>query len=480
MTDLSDARLAKVPVNFGAFSFAFASLEAFAVAFEMIIVVLSSIIGGAAYHLFYYHTVYSNSFEGFLGIGVLAAILHMFVAKSQGLYHAQVLAGLDRRWSSLLGGWLLVVLLMTLIIFLLKVGSGVSRGSVMSFGLIGGLGLVAGRMLLQAPLQRAIDRGMLATRRAVVVGMADELSRVRQSSLLCDFGLSEVRRIQLTGQAHDAGDRTAVESAIRAARECGADEIILAMPWQQEPRIQFVCDQLRASPLPVRLLPDRTAERFLALRMVVSGPIPTLEMQRSPLTSLERAGKRLFDIVASSGLLVLFAPLLIGTAIAIKLDSKGPVLFRQRSNGFDGRPFTILKFRSMHVLEDGDVIMQARPNDARLTGIGATLRRRSIDELPQLINVLRGDMSLVGPRPHALAHDDKYSKLIASYAQRQHVKPGITGLAQVQGLRGATPAIEDMQLRVAHDLIYIKSWSFVLDLRILLRTVGAVLRHKGV
>ncbi|MFN5713710.1 MAG: undecaprenyl-phosphate glucose phosphotransferase, partial [Bradyrhizobium sp.] len=194
MTDLSDARLAKVPVNFGAFSFAFASLEAFAVAFEMIIVVLSSIIGGAAYHLFYYHTVYSNSFEGFLGIGVLAAILHMFVAKSQGLYHAQVLAGLDRRWSSLLGGWLLVVLLMTLIIFLLKVGSGVSRGSVMSFGLIGGLGLVAGRMLLQAPLQRAIDRGMLATRRAVVVGMADELSRVRQSSLLCDFGLSEVRR----------------------------------------------------------------------------------------------------------------------------------------------------------------------------------------------------------------------------------------------------------------------------------------------
>ena len=130
MADLSDARIAKVPVSFGAFSFAFASLEAFAVVFEMIIVVLSSIIGGAAYHLFYYHTVYSNSFEGFLGIGVLAAILHMFVAKSQGLYNAQVLAGLDRRWSSLLGGWLLVVLLMTLIIFLLKVGSGVSRGSV--------------------------------------------------------------------------------------------------------------------------------------------------------------------------------------------------------------------------------------------------------------------------------------------------------------------------------------------------------------
>jgi len=252
------------------------------------------------------------------------------------------------------------------------------------------------------------------------------------------------------------------------------------MPWQQEPRIQFVCDQLRASPLPVRLLPDRTAERFLALRMVATGPIPTLEMQRSPLTSLERAGKRLFDIVASSGLLVLFAPLLIGTAIAIKLDSRGPVLFRQRRNGFDGKQFTILKFRSMHVLEDGDIITQARPNDPRLTGIGATLRRRSIDELPQLVNVLRGDMSLVGPRPHALAHDDKYSKLIASYAERQHVKPGITGLAQVQGLRGATPAIEDMQLRVAHDLIYIKSWSFVLDLRILLRTIGAVLRHKGI
>jgi len=480
MADLSDAQLGKAPAHFGAFTFAFASLEGFAVAAEMIVVVLSSIVGGAAYHLFYYHTVYSNSFEGFLGIGVLAAILFMFVAKSQGLYNAQVLAGLDRRWSSVLGGWLLVVLLMTLIIFLLKVGAGVSRGSVMSFGLIGGVGLVTGRMLLQAPLRRAIERGMLAARRAVVVGTADELSRVRLSSLLRDFGLSEIRQVQLAEPSDDQDDRAAVASAIRAARECGADEIVLALPWQQEPRIQSVSDQLRASPLPVRLLPDRTAERFLALRMVATGPIPTLEMQRSPLTALERAGKRLFDIVAAAGLLVLFTPLLIGTAIAIKLDSRGPLLFRQRRNGFDGRPFHILKFRSMHVLEDGDVIVQACPNDPRLTGIGAALRRRSIDELPQLVNVLRGDMSLVGPRPHALAHDDKYSKLIASYAQRQHVKPGITGLAQVHGLRGATPAIEDMELRVAHDLAYIKSWSFMLDLRILLRTVGEVLRHTDI
>ena len=479
MTDLSESRLAKAPVNVGA-SFSVASLELFASAFESVIVVLSSIVGGSAYHLFFYHTVHSNNLDGFLGIGVLGAVLYMFVAKSQGLYEIPVLAGVDRRWSSLLGGWLLVVLLMTLIIFLLKVGTGVSRGSVISFGLIGGVALVAGRMLLQAPLQRAIDRGMLATRRAILVGTADELSRLRQSDLLRDFGLSEARRVQLAGPSDDEGDRAATAQAIGAARECAADEIILAMPWQHEPRIQLVCDQLRASPLPVRLLPDRTAERFLSLRMVATGPLPTLEMQRSPLTALERAGKRLFDIVAASGLLVLFAPLLIGTAIAIKLDSRGPVLFRQRRNGFDGKQFYILKFRSMHVLEDGDTIVQARPNDPRLTGIGATLRRRSIDELPQLMNVLRGDMSLVGPRPHALAHDDKYTKLIASYAQRQHVKPGITGLAQVKGLRGATPAIEDMQLRLAHDLVYIKSWSFMLDLRILLRTVGEVIRHKGV
>jgi undecaprenyl-phosphate galactose phosphotransferase/putative colanic acid biosynthesis UDP-glucose lipid carrier transferase len=160
------------------------------------------------------------------------------------------------------------------------------------------------------------------------------------------------------------------------------------------------------------------------------------------------------------------------------MDSAGPVLFRQRRRGFNGRVFTIYKFRTMHVLEDGDVIVPAARDDVRTTRIGRALRRTSIDELPQLLNVLKGEMSLVGPRPHAVAHDDGFGKLIGNYAYRQHVKPGITGWAQVNGFRGGTPQIELMQQRIALDLWYIKHWSIWLDIRIALLTCSELLRRQ--
>ena len=157
-------------------------------------------------------------------------------------------------------------------------------------------------------------------------------------------------------------------------------------------------------------------------------------------------------------------------AVAIKLDGPGPVIFRQRRNGFNGRPFVIYKFRTMNVLEDGPVVRQATKRDARVTGIGRVLRQSSIDELPQLFNVLKGDMSLVGPRPHAVAHDDEYGALIANYAFRHHVKPGLTGLAQVNGCRGQTLHLDQMKKRIDFDLWYIDNWSLFLDLKILART----------
>jgi exopolysaccharide biosynthesis polyprenyl glycosylphosphotransferase len=177
-----------------------------------------------------------------------------------------------------------------------------------------------------------------------------------------------------------------------------------------------------------------------------------------------------FDVVGSTGLLLLLSPLLLLVSAAIKLESRGPVIFRQHRKGFNGRPFTIYKFRTMTVCENGASIRQAQANDSRVTPLGALLRSTSIDELPQLINVLRGEMSLVGPRPHAVAHDDEYSKLIANYAFRHHVKPGITGLAQVKGFRGETARLELMERRVDEDLWYINNWSMWLDLWILIRT----------
>ena len=196
----------------------------------------------------------------------------------------------------------------------------------------------------------------------------------------------------------------------------------------------------------------------------------TVELQRPPLSSGELALKRALDVVLASALIIALAPLFLVVGLLIKLESSGPVIFSQRRKGFNGREFTIFKFRTMNVLEDGHVIPQARRNDPRLTRVGQVLRATSIDELPQLLNVLRGDMSLVGPRPHAVAHDDGYIKVIAKYAFRQHVKPGLTGWAQVNGFRGETARLDLMERRVDCDLWYIKNWSFWLDLKILVLT----------
>jgi putative colanic acid biosynthesis UDP-glucose lipid carrier transferase len=202
-------------------------------------------------------------------------------------------------------------------------------------------------------------------------------------------------------------------------------------------------------------------------------------IQRLGLTPIERAIKRALDLIVSIAAVVFCLPLFLIVAMAIILDSRGPVIFRQRRSGFNGKEFIIFKFRTMRVLEDGPVVTQACRDDRRVTYIGKFLRRSSLDELPQLFNVLRGDMSLVGPRPHALAHDDHYRVQIAGYACRHYVKPGITGWAQVNGLRGETASLEQMADRVKLDRWYISNWSLGLDLNILLRTCFEVLRDPA-
>jgi Undecaprenyl-phosphate glucose phosphotransferase len=212
-------------------------------------------------------------------------------------------------------------------------------------------------------------------------------------------------------------------------------------------------------------------DRFKDARIARFGRAATLSLTRQPLGPLEALSKRLFDIILASVAIVLLAPLLLLVALVIKLDSKGPVFFRQRRRGYNLEEFAIWKFRTMTTLDDGDVVKQATVNDARVTRIGRFLRKTSIDELPQLFNVISGEMSLVGPRPHAVAHDRFFEKRIAHYPRRLNVKPGITGWAQVNGLRGATETDEAMRQRVEHDLYYIDNWSVALDLYIILLTV---------
>jgi Undecaprenyl-phosphate glucose phosphotransferase len=316
----------------------------------------------------------------------------------------------------------------------------------------------------------------LRARRAVVIGDREELEESELGHLFRHAGY---QISQVFAAPNDRGDgSTDWIGAIDEVRHCvrGQDiaEILICLNWRDKERIDALLSGLRMVPLPVRLVPDRQLRPYLPDFLLQMGALG-FEMQRAPLTRTERAVKRALDVTCAGLGLVMLLPLLVAVAVAIKLDSRGPVLFRQYRTGFNGRTFSIYKFRSMVTLDNGPVIRQASRRDGRVTRVGRWLRRTSFDELPQLLNVLAGHMSLVGPRPHAVAHDDHYSQLIADYAMRQHVRPGITGWAQVNGFRGETTEVDLMRRRVEHDLWYIGNWSLKLDLVIIARTCFQIL-----
>ena len=437
------------------------------------ILVASSIAAGLAYHLVAFPN-FIPEIEVLAGIGVLAAAFYILVARAFGLYEFQCLLDAGMFMGRIIGSWALSVLLLSLCLFLLKVGASSSRGAVISFALLGAFAIACERAMMGAFLRRAMRDETLTGRRAVVAGEAEELYALTSRKLFARYGLMEVGRITLRNNL--AKDE--LEALLNLTRSRSAEEIVLALSWENKEQLAAVRHHLRLSPLPVRLLPDRTVGSLMNLSGGIN-PHFAIELQRHPLTMAERAIKRLFDIVASTGLLIALSPLLLITALAIKLDSSGPVIFRQKRNGFNGSPFMIYKFRTMSVMEDGATIRQAQKHDTRVTRVGRVLRQTSIDELPQLMNVLKGDMSLIGPRPHALAHDSEYGQSIAAYAFRQHVKPGITGWAQVNGFRGETASIERMEQRVEHDLWYINNWSFWLDMRIVLRSCFVLAGHNN-
>ena len=262
-------------------------------------------------------------------------------------------------------------------------------------------------------------------------------------------------------------------------RQRCVDEILLATSWADTALIEKITEHLRVVPVPVTLAPDPIVSALLEHPLVEFGDTKAVELRRAPLTRPQLAAKRSFDFVLAVLVLPLLLPALAVVAALILLDSPGPVLFRQHRTGFNGRLFQIYKFRTMKTLEDGEFIQQACQDDMRVTRVGRVLRRLSIDELPQLFNVLRGEMSLVGPRPHALAHDNEYGRFIALYVARHNVKPGITGWAQVNDWRGPTPQIHMMISRVECDLWYINNWSLWLDIKILILTVLRVCRRTN-
>jgi putative colanic acid biosysnthesis UDP-glucose lipid carrier transferase len=256
--------------------------------------------------------------------------------------------------------------------------------------------------------------------------------------------------------------------------ERGVREVYITLPLGSQPRIVELLEEVQGTTASLFFVPDVFGISIIQGRLQDMNGVPVVGICETPFTGTNELVKRISDIVLGSMILLLTAPVLLVIALGVKLSSPGPVIFRQRRNGLDGSEIVVYKFRSMVAEDNGTVVRQATKIDPRVTGFGAFIRRTSLDELPQFINVLQGRMSIVGPRPHAVAHNKEYRQLIKAYMVRHKVKPGITGWAQVNGLRGETDTIEKMRARVEYDLEYLRNWSLGLDLQIIVRTIRVI------
>ena len=256
--------------------------------------------------------------------------------------------------------------------------------------------------------------------------------------------------------------------------EHGVREVYITLPLGSQPRIVELLEEVQGTTASLFFVPDVFGISIIQGRLQDMNGVPVVGICETPFTGTNDLAKRISDVVLGTIILILISPLLLAVAIGVKLSSPGPVIFRQRRNGLDGDEIVVYKFRSMTSQDNGAVVQQATKHDPRITPFGAFIRRTSLDELPQFFNVLQGSMSIVGPRPHAVAHNEQYRRLIKAYMVRHKVKPGITGWAQVNGHRGETETIEKMQARVEYDLEYLRNWSLGLDLQIIVRTIRLV------
>lgn len=413
--------------------------------------------------------------EGFQ-VGLLAALVFVGFFSMRGGYGMDALCNRRRQLVAVVHAWLFTFLTLAWVAFLMKVTSGYSRGAVTIYFVLGGLSLTAAHIAGSAWLKARLASRTLSLRRVAVVTVCERGALQGVRGRLSQQGV-EIVSLTTISPNSVSWPRfpmvccDAFDDVRRALSSEKLDAVFLFVPWRDVRQVAELRAALSPLPVPLYLFADPEVEPVLDRPRLTIGRLQGFELQRAPLNKFDRGLKRGLDIVVAVSALILLSPLLLLTSIAVLAQSGRPILFRQNRKGFGGRPFEILKFRSMIVQENGAEVKQAEKNDARVTALGRLLRKTSIDELPQLLNVLRGDMSIVGPRPHAVAHDNFYDRIIAPYAFRHHVKPGITGWAQVNGFRGETRRVEQMAARVEHDIWYINNWSIWLDIVILLRTV---------
>ncbi|PTB20575.1 undecaprenyl-phosphate glucose phosphotransferase [Trinickia symbiotica] len=411
-------------------------------------------------------------FVAFAEAGALAMFPVFGVYQS---WRGRSLTGLASRVAL---AWLVVQASGLMLMFSLHASGAISRLWFFDWSTLTGSAMIASRLAAGAALARVRHAGLNLRSVAVVGGGEHSEQIIRKIEASTGSGFRAVSVFDARG----VGISAAVSAGLAAfddfarfaghVRATGVRELWIALPLSDESTILNCLNEFRDDLLNIRLFPDvRSLEVFNGGMVDLIG-VPAINLVASPLSPGARMQKEAFDRMFAAFALLALAPLLLVISIAVKLSSPGPVLFKQRRKGADGHVFTIYKFRTMRVhTEAPGQVRQATRKDSRITKIGAFLRRTSLDELPQFINVLRGEMSVVGPRPHALEHDDFYGRIVNGYIHRYRMKPGITGWAQINGLRGETDRVEKMQRRVEHDLYYLRNWSFALDIRIIVATI---------
>ena len=377
-------------------------------------------------------------------------------------------------------GWIAIVGLLVLLGWASRTLSVFDQRMLLAWTLATPAALFAAHEVLPRLLPRVLAAEGL--RKTAVIAGANDLGR----GLAARLAANALYGVRVAGFFDDRSASRINETVVGRlgalpdyVRSHAVDIIYIALPMASQPRILKLLEELRDTTASIYFVPDIFVFDLIQARLDTIGDIPVVAVCETPFYGFNGVVKRISDFVLASAILALISPLMIAIAIGVKLSSSGPVLFKQRRYGVDGRNIVVYKFRTMTVVEDGEVIKQATKNDDRVTRFGAFLRKTSLDELPQFINVLQGRMSVVGPRPHAVAHNELYRKLIRGYMIRHKVRPGITGLAQVHGYRGETDTVEKMKARIEYDLAYLRSWSLLLDLQIILKTIVVVLKKQN-
>ena len=441
---------------------------------EVASITLVSAFAGAIWHQFAYG--HAGEIPAFIDVGILTGILYTLPFLFSSDYRVDHVLARRRTLARILNVWTYAFFALAALAFLTKTTGTASRGGLALFFALGCLTVVLTDAVLRSALKALVVRGLVAPRRLLVIGPESSVANFVEQHSFPETGVAVTVTVVLPdrnapdGQGTAADDR--VDWALDQARSSGINDVLILMDESEKAsRGTRIADRFMDLPVAVHLGQISIATQFPRLHVARIGKTRTLALRSAPLNPYQQALKRVFDVVMATLGIVLLSPLFAIVAVLIKLDSPGPVFFRQRRRGFNQREFAIWKFRTMTTMDDGAHVKQAVANDPRVTRIGRTLRRLNIDELPQLINVIRGDMSLVGPRPHAVAHDKHYERVIRRYVRRLNVKPGITGWAQVNGFRGLTETEHAMRSRITHDLYYIDNWSIALDLYIIALTV---------